>query len=68
MYLTKQVKLYLDIVEVKYIDWCEADSKCLRVKTVITKEYSVSNFPKHMRINEEAKNGDRRAEYIKSVG
>ena len=53
--------LYLDIEVTEYIAWCEADSKCLRVIIVITKKYSVSNLSKHMRINAEAKNGDRRA-------
>ena len=60
-YLTKEVMYYLDIEVTQYIVWCEAFSKCLSVKIVITKKYSVSNLSKHMRINAEAKNGDRRA-------
>ena len=53
--------LYLDIEVTVYIAWWEADSKCLRAKIVITKKYSVTNLSKHMRINAEAKNGDRKA-------
>ena len=49
--------MYLENAEEKYIVWCEADSRCLRAKMVKTKKYSVSNFFKHMRINEEAKKG-----------
>ena len=48
-------------MEAIYIAWCEADSKCLRTRIVMTKLYSVSNLSRHIRMKEEAKNGQRRA-------